>query len=182
MGLPLPIRCSSVPFRFFVHIIDLNRNHLNMTSLPLPHVIVAHGSWHTPEAYTSFEAALEQRGYDVSTPSLPTSRADGISRTLSDDCQYFRSKVERLINRGCEVVVVMHSYGGMVGAGSIHGLEKKPGSTGGGIIGIVFMSCFIPPATGSLADGVGGSLPPWIQFKIDEKVIFKSAVPTVATP
>lgn len=140
-----------------------------MAASSLPHVVIAHGSWHTPEAYQSFEAALEQRGYDVTVPSLPTTRADGLAKTLSDDCQFFRAKLERLINRGCEIVVVMHSYGGMVGAGAIRGLEKKPNSRGG-IIALVFMTCFIPGATGSLADGVGGSLPPWIQFNIEDKV------------
>jgi pimeloyl-ACP methyl ester carboxylesterase len=147
-----------------------------MISSSLPHVMIAHGSWHTPEAYTSFEAALELRGYDVTIPSLPTTRADGLSKTLSDDCQFFRAKLERLISRGSEVIVVMHSYGGMIGAGSIQGLEKKPGERGG-VIALVFMACFIPAATGSLADGVGGSLPPWIQYEIDDKVLLNFAGP-----
>lgn len=147
-----------------------------MASSSLPHVMIAHGSWHTPEAYSSLEDALEKRGYDVTIPSHPTSRADGVAKTLSDDCQYFRAKLERLINRGLEVVLVMHSYGGMVGAGSIHGLEKKPGSKGG-IIALVFMTCFIPGASGSLADGVGGSLPPWIHFRKDDQVRLDFTIP-----
>jgi len=57
-----------------------------------------------------------------------------------------------LINLGCEIVVVMHSYGGMDGAGVVGGLLKKADSMGGGIIALVFMTCFIPPATRSLAE------------------------------
>lgn len=143
-----------------------------MTTHRLPYVIIAHGSWHTPDAYALLGTALEERGYEVDIPSLPTCRADGISKTLSDDCHFFRAKLTRLINRGREIIVVMHSYGGMVGAGSVAGLERKAAGDEGGVIGLVFMTAFIPGIVGGLADCVGGNLPPWIHFKNDEQVLF----------
>ena len=56
---------------------------------------------------------------------------------------------------------------------------SNPGVKGGGIVALVFMTCFILPTTGSLKDGVSGSLPPWIEFTIDEKVLlsFTSVFP-----
>ncbi len=142
-----------------------------MASSSLPHILVAHGSWHTAETYDLFKTALEKRGYEVTIPSLPTTRPAGVDKVLSDDCHLFRHELQQLIDQGREVVVVMHSYGGMVGAGSVRGLEKKLDSRGG-IVALVFMTCFIPGPTGGLADGVGGHLPPWIHFRNDEKVLW----------
>lgn len=68
-------------------------------------------------------------------------------------------------DEGKDVVLFMHSYGGMPGAAAATGLAKSQRAQegkAGGVIGLLFLGAFLVPEGLSYAGLQGGNLPPWI--------------------
>lgn len=87
-------------------------------------ILLVQGSFQLPEAYGKLASALRSRGFLVVQPSLP-SLTDHDSpkfaeRDLSDDSRAIEAEARRLVvDEGNNVMVVMHSYGGLVGSNAI---------------------------------------------------------------
>ncbi|KAJ5776792.1 hypothetical protein N7520_000038 [Penicillium odoratum] len=68
-------------------------------------------------------------------------------------------------SKGKKIVVVAHSYGGMVGAGAVKGMEyakrKKDGSNGAVVI-LVYLAAFVAKSGTSLQDMLGEKWLPWM--------------------
>ena len=85
-----------------------------------PAIVLVQGSFQLPEVYYKLADALRTSGYEVHQPSLPTlTEPDLATKTLSDDAAAVRSEVKALVDGGKAVVVVMHSYGGLVGSEAV---------------------------------------------------------------
>jgi hypothetical protein len=84
-----------------------------------PTIVVIQGSFQTPLVYEALEKSVQSRGYPVVHPELPScSNVESpsfASATLLDDALAVRSEVGRLVDESKTVVLVMHSYGGIVG-------------------------------------------------------------------
>lgn len=89
-----------------------------------PAILLVQGSFQLPEAYGKLASALRSRGFLVSQPRLP-SQSDHdhpgfAKRDLSDDSRAIEAEAKRLtVDEGMTVMVVMHSYGGLVGSDAI---------------------------------------------------------------
>lgn len=127
------------------------------------------GAWITPAMYQTFIGALTVTGHPVLLAEHPS--LDPVDPTKTDckrDADIQAEVIQSLVeDEERDVLLVMHSYGGMSGAAAAWGLSKsermrqnKPG----GIIGMVFIAAFIVPEDVSCAGMQGGigSLPPWI--------------------
>ncbi|KAJ0417428.1 alpha/beta-hydrolase [Aspergillus carlsbadensis] len=88
-----------------------------------PEIVFVQGSFQTPLVYNDAVTRLRDLGYPVTLPPLPScsdvDAADFPTRTLTDDANAVTKVVERLVEDGKTVVVVMHSYGGLVGSEAI---------------------------------------------------------------
>jgi len=62
---------------------------------------------------------LDAHGYTSIYPALPSANTSPPTVTLYDDAKLIRSEVGNLVEEGKDVVVVMHSYGGIVGSEAI---------------------------------------------------------------
>ena len=74
---------------------------------------------------------------------------------LHEDADFFRSKLEDLCEAGKDVVVLCHSYGGLVATDAAHGLGKDKRErerSRGGIIRIVYLTCIVGPMGASSAE------------------------------
>jgi len=60
---------------------------------------------------------------------------------------------------GKDVVVVMHSYGGIVGH------YRRIGGLKGGVTRLLYMCAFVVPVGASLTGQLGGQLPPFIKVE-----------------
>ena len=93
-----------------------------MTS-PKPTIVLVQGSFQTPLVYAKLSTGLRNAGYPVVHPPLPTcsdvEASDFPSRTLRDDALAVTKTIEQLVEEEKSVVVVMHSYGGIVGSEAI---------------------------------------------------------------
>ncbi|KEF57719.1 uncharacterized protein A1O9_05637 [Exophiala aquamarina CBS 119918] len=129
-----------------------------------PTVLIVHGAWHVPSHYRLLEKNLEQRGFEVALPMHPTcNNANLPNKTLGDDLAHIRHVATGLVAKQKSVIVLMHSYSGVVGTGALSGLMANPAKPDdGGIVAMVYMSALIPFEGESLAGIFGGKLPPWL--------------------
>ena len=67
----------------------------------------------------------------IDLPSIsPPSSLPG--KTMIDDANHIRGVIENVINKGRDVVLVMHSYGGIPGTQSLSGITKSQRQNGTG--------------------------------------------------
>ena len=124
------------------------------------------GAWHTPDTYDGIRELLMSRGFEshaVTTPSVGAIPPD--NKGLHNDIAVTQAFLEKLADEGKQVVLITHSYGGMVGSGAVEGVDylsrAKEGKKGGVTI-LVYMSAFVVPKGQSLYDALGGQWLPWM--------------------
>lgn len=102
-----------------------------------PLIVLVPGAWTPPTAYHKLVSLLEKAPYNftVHSPALSSNNGATPPNSFEADVEAVRSAVEPLVTAGNEVILIMHSYGGVVGSSSIAGLTKKDrqakGLTGG---------------------------------------------------
>ncbi|KAF2156332.1 alpha/beta-hydrolase [Myriangium duriaei CBS 260.36] len=119
-----------------------------MSSQKLPTVVVVHGAWSPPILYAKLAKALQHVGFVVRTPALPTCNgARPPNSSYSQDVTTVRSILDDLIEHdGQEVVLLMHSYGGLVGSQAAEGLSRKVRAAKGlkgGITAAIYMCAYM---------------------------------------
>ena len=135
-----------------------------------PSILIVHGAWHHPAYFKTFIDLLSTQGYPVICPHLPTcSNDDPPTKALEDDVELICATATELADKGQEIIAVVHAYGGVVGTQALHGLgvaERAKQGKGGGVKRLVYMCAFVPHAGQTLAAGLGGTLPPWIEDRV----------------
>lgn len=148
-----------------------------MATQTQPLVYVLHGAWHGPAYFDTVRLKFQALGYTMVCPQQPSTGALPPTKTLHDDAAHVRAELELLIEHGQEVVLVMHSYGGMVGTQAAAGLGKveraRRGQTGG-IVRLFYACSFMLPLGSDLCNGLGGKLPPWIIEEVGVVGIYSS--------
>jgi len=134
-----------------------------MTSKPI--VIFVPGAWHTPESFALVAAHLEDAGYEYTGVDKPSvSLRPPYIQSFEPDVEAVRKEVLAASDAGNDVVLVMHSYGGIPGSAAAKGLSKedreKEGKKGG-IVRLVYISSFAIEEGQSLISAAGGELSPW---------------------
>ena len=118
-----------------------------MSSNIKPTIVLVHGAWHVPEHYSHFIQQLQQAGFEVFCPQLPT--CDETKRLNADmfgDAQVVRSQVVSLVDKAREVIMLLHSYGGAVGTEAVEGLSTSERATKklhGGVVRLIYMCGFM---------------------------------------
>lgn len=132
-----------------------------------PTVLIMPGTWHLPSAYDVLKNHLEDAGCVVRVqPLLSLDATEPNSATCQADVDFARQRLLHLIEEnGQDILVVCHSYGGIVGAGAARGLSKKTrqeNGKSGGVLGLVFITAFVIPEGVSLGEFMGGKGAPYI--------------------
>lgn len=95
-----------------------------------PTLVLIPGAWHKPSCYTKIIKPLqEEHGLKCVPVTLPSTTGDP-NATFKDDLDAARSAIVDETTQGRNVVVVVHSYGGMVGNSAIKGLARPKGTSG----------------------------------------------------
>ena len=120
--------------------------------IALPTILLVQGSFQTPLVYQKLVQGLIAQGYPTLHPELPTcSNTESVNfpqLSLVDDALAIRTELIRLIEyEGKAVVVVMHSYGGLVGSEATTeelGYSKRQAQgLSGGVIHFFLYSAFL---------------------------------------
>ena len=122
-------------------------------------ILLSHGAWHIPEHYSRLQKLLEQASYPVSAHRHPSVNGSvPPNKTFQDDVDALRAKARDLIDQGLKVVVLCHSYGGMVATNAFNAshayTERSKNGQSGGIIRLIYMCAFLPQIGMSAIDYV----------------------------
>ncbi|KAG8527344.1 uncharacterized protein KY384_007496 [Bacidia gigantensis] len=125
---------------------------------PQPTIVLAHGSWQTATNFDALRKELAKLAFPTVAKTMPSSTEDAEqpSFTAQKDAEYLRrSVIEPLIKEEKEIVVVMHSYGGIYGSSAIQESmklsDRKRRGLKGGVLGLVYIAAFVaPPGMSSL--------------------------------
>ncbi|KAJ5371872.1 hypothetical protein N7517_003878 [Penicillium concentricum] len=128
-------------------------------------ILFVPGAWITPAFYQPFIHALTVARYDVHYAGYPSLDPKD---PLVADCQTDTDAVSDILqslveDEGKDVLVFMHSYGGMPGSAAASGLAKSQRAQegkAGGVIGLLFLGAFVVAEGLSCAGLQGGDLPP----------------------
>lgn len=134
-----------------------------------PTLVLVPGAWHIADTWEKVTSILEAQEYKCVRVDLPSTRGDP-SATLLDDIEAVRTSITTEAKQGRDVVVVVHSYGGMVGASAVKGLTQhkqdasaSTESHSGHVIGIAMVATGFVMTGVSFIDGFGGKPPDsWI--------------------
>ncbi|ESZ98344.1 hypothetical protein SBOR_1222 [Sclerotinia borealis F-4128] len=143
-----------------------------MTSKPT--ILFIHGSWHSPAHFRPVRDLFEAEGYPTECPRLPTFNSKPAPPVVSliDDVQVVQNLLKKLVEeQEKEVLVVVHSYGGIVGSEAVlasFGRESRAKEgTGkkGGVLHLLYMCAFVVPVGASLSSALGGGLSPFVKVE-----------------
>jgi len=143
-----------------------------------PTLVLVPGAWHSIETWDKISSLLTEQGYKCVPVPLP-STAGNASATFGEDVKAARDLILAETTEGRDVVVVTHSYGGMLGQSAIKGLTKpkqNSPSTSGHVIGLALIATGFCETGKSFLDGLGGQPPP--TWRLDSSGFAQFNVPT----
>lgn len=140
----------------------------SMASAKSPVIIVVPGAFGTPSGFDKLLPYLKDAGLSTHPGAYPSCNpASPSTATCQDDITSLRDNVLLpLMEQSKDVVVLAHSYGGVVGGAAAKGLDKKTrGAQGlpGSVIGLIYVAGNITLEGESLFEAVGGAYPPFIK-------------------
>lgn len=167
---------------------------MSSTEVPFA-VVICHGSYHTPEPFQPFLAALKAQGIEGYCPQLPTSdlrklNVGDISRPDYDrdpppngypqpteDAEVVNEILTKLIiNERKNVILIGHSAGGFTATATavpeLQAKTRRAKGKSGGIVGIFYECAFLIPVGDSVhsffqpKDGSSPVIPPYCEFHV----------------
>lgn len=135
-----------------------------------PAVVLVHGAWHTPNHYRDLIACLESSFSKVACPQLPSCTNElpfPQNANLAGDTAVVRQAISEFADGGHPIIVLMHSYGGLVGTNACKDLlwrQRQASNKGGGVVHIIFFTAFVQAAGSACLDPWAGELPPWSSY------------------
>ena len=89
-----------------------------------PTLVLIPGAWHKPQCYNKLTKSFQnEHGFKCISVDLPSTRGNP-KATYKDDIEAAREAITAEIAAGRNVIVIAHSYGGMVGNSAIRDLTK----------------------------------------------------------
>ncbi|KAL6810286.1 hypothetical protein V8C43DRAFT_328175 [Trichoderma afarasin] len=136
----------------------------------LPTIVGVTGMWHPGSCFDDLAAVFEKRGYPFVSQDAPGILSeDPINSTVDMDAESLRQNILLpLLAEGKDIILLMHSYGGVYGSAAVHGLsrkEREKAGQEGGIVGLVYVTAVTPAVGKSLLDMMGltpENLPPHV--------------------
>ncbi|KAH7336389.1 hypothetical protein BKA65DRAFT_563487 [Rhexocercosporidium sp. MPI-PUGE-AT-0058] len=80
----------------------------------LPTIVFTPGAWHGTWAFDKVRSQLESLGYPTEAVALPSVGSNNLTVGLAEDAAALRTELTTLADAGKEIVMVVHSYGGVV--------------------------------------------------------------------
>lgn len=110
--------------------------------------VLVPGAWHPASCFDPLASRLKSSGYQVRSVDTPSVGAEPPLESFGPDVQAVRSVIREGTDGGQDVVVFMHSYGGMVGSQACQGWDKKSreaAGKAGGVVGLIYCCAFMVP-------------------------------------
>ncbi|KAL4965978.1 alpha/beta hydrolase [Aspergillus stella-maris] len=140
------------------------------------------GAWHTADTFDELRSLMAEQGLDSEAIATPSVGASPPVKGLHADIEYTKPILQGVVENGRQVVVVTHSYGGIVGASAVEGLgytQRTKAGLSGGVVMVVWMSSFVAKKGQSVLDLLGGNWLPWMLSKNNDGYRYSSEQETV---
>ncbi|KAJ5287688.1 Alpha/Beta hydrolase protein [Penicillium angulare] len=140
-----------------------------MSSVNLPVIVIVPGAFGTPEGFDGLKPYLTKAGYTTHSGAYPSCNpSDPANVSSAQDIAFLRNNVllPLLNEEGKDVVIIAHSYGGVVAGGAAKELSKetrRAQGQGTGVVGLIYVVGNITLEGESLLTAVGGAYPPFIK-------------------
>lgn len=113
-----------------------------------PSIVIVPGSFSPAFLYEPLAGNLRKFGYETIIGELPSviCKPPQPGATMEEDAAAFHQIIERLCDQDKSVVILTHSYGGMVGNESAKGLSKTDRETQGrkgGVVKLVYLTSIV---------------------------------------
>ncbi|KAJ5949976.1 hypothetical protein N7454_001560 [Penicillium verhagenii] len=134
-------------------------------------VLFVPGAWHNPDCYDPIVERLEAVNYKTRKIPLPSVNPPKHFLDFSEDVAAIRAEIEQAANEGQNVVLVVHSYGGLPSNEAIKGLDiktRQKAGLAGGVTHLFFCCSFVIPEGQSLISAFGGNDLPWFIVSDDK--------------
>ena len=152
-----------------------------MSNHNLPTLVLVPGSWHQASCYDKIVGQLRDKHHIKCISVTLPSTCNNPAATYKQDIDAVRNAISEETSHGRDVVVIAHSYGGMVGNSAIKGFAKKSPSSGssksnvestdtgnldgstsstGHVIGLILIASGFPLAGLAFMDPLFGRPPP----------------------
>jgi alpha-beta hydrolase superfamily lysophospholipase len=108
--------------------------------------VLVPGAWHSASALDPVAKQLSAAGYTVRGVGLPSCGSEPPLGDFGPDVERISAVIADEADRGQDVVVFMHSYGGVVGTESCRGLGKKDREAAGkkgGVVRLIYCAAFL---------------------------------------
>ncbi|KAH6705189.1 Alpha/Beta hydrolase protein [Leptodontidium sp. MPI-SDFR-AT-0119] len=136
---------------------------------PKPTLVLVHGAFHGPDCFHLIKPKLERLGYPVVVVALVSVGKTHPAATYLDDVAAIHKAILPILDEGKEVVLVAHSWGGVVGVASTDGhtiQERAERGDKGGIKSIFMIASAMIMKKGiSLAESNGTNSVEWMDFE-----------------
>jgi pimeloyl-ACP methyl ester carboxylesterase len=123
-----------------------------------PHIILVPGGWHTPAFFEPITALLQTHGYTVTSLHPPSIGNPNPPKDLTQDIAALQALVTDAIGPGNDVVVVAHSWGGILlssGLTSFGKKQREERGEKGGVVKCGYMCAFLVPEGVAALDAAG---------------------------
>ncbi|KAL4805508.1 Alpha/beta hydrolase fold-1 [Aspergillus unguis] len=153
-----------------------------MSTNEQPIFVFVPGAWHGAASFDRLRSLMTEQGLETEAIDTPSVGASPPVKGLHADIEYTKGVLQGLVDSGRQVVLVLHSYGGVVGPSAAEGLgyaQRSKAGLVGGIISVVWMAAFVARKGQSLLDLLGGKWLPWMLFKNDDGYCYSSDENTV---
>jgi pimeloyl-ACP methyl ester carboxylesterase len=139
--------------------------HHPTSSMAKPQIVLVPGAAHTPECMVPLMDKLRALGYTTHCRQMASVDNPNPPADLSEDIAVVRSVVEEAIGQGNDVIIVPHSWGGVVTGTALQGVskqEREAEGLKGGVTRIAYMASFMLPEGMSLMARMQGTSAPRI--------------------
>jgi pimeloyl-ACP methyl ester carboxylesterase len=136
-----------------------------------PVVVLIPGSFSVAAMYYPILDKLQASGVESYVTTLPSASRNPPESpaSLADDIDAISNTVRTIVDQGKEVVLLAHSYGGMVASGlplELSQTHRRKNAQDGGVISIIFLAAIVLPVGRSVIDDQG--MPPSRIVLVDE--------------
>lgn len=135
-------------------------------ALTKPTIVIIPGAFHSPSHYDELITRLHRAEFPILCLALPTLNPQNPhTANVAADTAFIREKMLLpLLEAGKDILLVMHSYGGIPGSCAAKGLSKGKRSSQdhtAGIFGIVYIAAIMTGECESLYEGIL-TIPDWL--------------------
>jgi len=129
-----------------------------------PVIVFVPGAWHTPHGFHLVVAELQAAGYETKGVTLASVGASPPIKDFQPDVKAIQDVLKPLVDEGKDILLVVHSYGGVIGSQAVQGFaksEREKEGKKGGVSHMFFCCAFALPEGVSLMDALDGKDLPW---------------------